>query len=375
MRIGYDAKRAFLNRTGLGNYSRWLIRSMASYYPENSYYLYTPKVDTGNKIDFPGDLKNTITVLPKRKAFTSLWRSLGIVNNLERDHIELYHGLSHELPVGIAKKGIKSVVTIHDLIFMRFPEYFGLISRTIYRVKVKYACRIADKIIAISERTKKDLVELLNIPADKVTVIYQGCDDSFKSIASDSQKRSVLEKYNLPSEFILSVGTIEKRKNLLQMIQAMSGLARRVKLVIVGRETDYAGQVKQAIADLNLKNEVIFLKAVPFTDLPVIYQLATVFVYPSRYEGFGIPVLEALCSGTPVIAATGSCLEEAGGPDSLYIDPDDTNALATQLNIVLSDQHLRQKMIDRGKEYSANFEDKKLMNQVMSVYQNILQHD
>jgi len=375
MRIGYDAKRAFLNRTGLGNYSRWLIRSMALNYPENNYYLYTPKVDTDNRIDFPGDLKNAITVLPRRKAFTSLWRSFGIANSLERDHIELYHGLSHELPTGIAKRGIKSVVTIHDLIFMRFPEYFGPVSRAIYRAKVKYACRIADKIIAISERTKKDLVELLNIPADNITVIYQGCDNSFKSIASDSQKRSVLEKYNLPSEFILSVGTIEKRKNLLQMIQAMPGLNRRIKLVVVGRETDYAGQVKQAIADLNLKDEVIFLNAVTFADLPVIYQLARVFVYPSRYEGFGIPVLEALCSGTPVIAATGSSLEEAGGPDSLYVDPDDANALAAKLNLVLSDEHLRQKMIDRGKEYSANFEDKKLMNQVMSVYQNILQHD
>jgi len=375
MRIGYDAKRAFLNRTGLGNYSRWLIRSMASYYPENSYYLYTPKVDTGNKIDFPGELKNAIIVLPKRKAFTSLWRSFGIVNNLERDYIELYHGLSHELPTGITKKGIKSVVTIHDLIFMRFPEYFGFISRTIYGVKVKYACRTADKIIAISERTKSDLVELLNVPADKITVIYQGCDDSFKSVASDSQKRSILEKYNLPSEFILSVGTIEKRKNLLQVIQAMPGLNGRIKLVVIGRETDYAGQVKQAAADLNLKDEVIFLKGVPFADLPVIYQLAKVFVYPSRYEGFGIPVLEALCSGTPVIAATGSCLEEAGGPDSLYVDPDDANGLAAKLNLALGDEQLRQKMIDRGKEYSANFEDKKLMNQVMSVYQNILQHD
>jgi glycosyltransferase involved in cell wall biosynthesis len=248
-------------------------------------------------------------------------------------------------------------------------------SRTIYGVKVRYACRVADRIIAISERTKADLVELLNIPADKITVIYQGCDDSFKAVAADSHKISILEKYNLPSEFILSVGTIEKRKNLLQLIQAMPGLNGRIKLVVIGRETDYAGQVKQAITDLNLMEEVIFLKAVPFADLPVIYQLAKVFVYPSRYEGFGIPVLEALCSGTPVIAATGSCLEEAGGPDSFYVDPDDANALAAKLNLVLGDERLRQKMIDRGKEYSANFEDKKLMNQVMSVYQNILQHD
>src|SRR5581483_8496685 len=173
MRIGYDAKRAFLNRTGLGNYSRWLIQSLALYHPQNHYYLYTPKLKPGNNIDFPSVVR---TILPKSKLFTSWWRSSGIVQDLLRDKIDLYHGLSHELPAGIGKTGIKSVVTVHDLIFMRFPQYFSWINRVIYGAKLKYACQAADKIIAISDRTKQDIIELIGISPDKIEVVYQGCD-------------------------------------------------------------------------------------------------------------------------------------------------------------------------------------------------------
>jgi glycosyltransferase involved in cell wall biosynthesis len=374
MRIGYDAKRAFLNRTGLGNYSRWLIRSLASYYPENAYYLYTPKIKPGNKINFPADLQNISTVLPINKLFTSLWRSSGIVKDLQQDHIELYHGLSHELPAGIANAGIRSVVTIHDLIFMRFPQYFGWVNRIIYGAKVKYACHVADKIIAISERTRQDIIELIGISPDKIDVIYQGCDSSFKSAIPNEQKQAVLQKYNLPAAFILYVGTIEERKNLLQLVKALSGLNSSIKLVAIGRKTRYAQKVEQAINKLRLEDRVIFLNSIAFADLPAIYQSAKVFVYPSRYEGFGIPVLEALCSGTPVIAATGSCLEEAGGPDSLYVGPDDVQDLTGKLNLVLGDESLRRKMIVKGKEYSANFDDERLAHQIMTVYKNILHH-
>ncbi|MGZ3777679.1 MAG: glycosyltransferase family 4 protein, partial [Mucilaginibacter sp.] len=335
MRIGYDAKRAFLNRTGLGNYSRWLVRSMVSFYSHNSYYLYTPKIKQGNGISFPEGLHSVSTVLPASNLIPALWRIAGIVKDLKRDQIELYHGLSHELPANIDKSGIKSVVTVHDLIFMRFPQYFGAINRFIYGTKLKYACRVADKIIAISERTKQDLIDLLNVSPGKIEVIYQGCNPVFKQTAMQQEKQAILEKYNLPAEFILSVGTIEERKNLLLLIKALPVVTNPIKLVAIGRQTNYAKKVKQLISDLNLTDRVIFLDTVDFTDLPAIYQSAKVFVYPSRYEGFGIPVLEALCSGTPVIAATGSCLEEAGGPDSLYVDPDDEKDLAEKVNMVL----------------------------------------
>lgn len=372
MRIGYDAKRFFLNNTGLGNYSRWLVKSLASFYPDNSYLLYTPKVKAYNRSRFLSE--NTQTITPKSKTLTSLWRSKGIVNDLQRDDIALYHGLSHELPYRIDRSGIASVVTVHDLIFKRFPQYFGRVSRAIYGAKLRYACRVADKIIAVSQRTKDDIVELLNISPKKIEVIYQGCDAAFKTPCTTQQKQLVLRKYHITADFVLSVGTIEERKNLLVLIKAFSQVRQPAKLVVIGRQTRYAETVKKAIHRYRLTDRMIFLDQVDFSDLPAIYQSARVFVYPSRYEGFGIPVLEALNSGTPVIAATGSCLEEAGGPGSLYVDPDNETELAEKINRVLTDDLLREEMIARGNEYSRNFDDDKLAAKLMATYQDILKH-
>ncbi|WP_431200929.1 glycosyltransferase family 4 protein [Mucilaginibacter sp. P25] len=177
----------------------------------------------------------------------------------------------------------------------------------------------------------------------------------------------------MPNRFILSVGTIEERKNLLLTVMALKNV-NDIPLVVIGKETQYTELVKTYITANNLNHRVIFLKDVTFAELPAVYQLASVFVYPSRYEGFGIPVLEALNSGTPVIAATGSCLEEAGGPGSLYVNPDDDIGLAEKLNQVLSDDDLRQTMITKGRAYAANFTNDKLSLQLMQLYQNILNH-
>lgn len=372
MRIGYDAKRFFLNNTGLGNYSRWLIKSLASFYPDNTYLLYTPKIKGDERAGFLSI--NTQTITPKSKTFTAWWRTKSIVDDLQRDGIELYHGLSHELPYRINRSGIRSVVTVHDLIFKRFPQYFGRVSRAIYATKLRYSCRVADKIIAISERTRHDLIELLGISPQKIEVIYQGCDAAFKTTCTMAQKQSVLKKYHINSDYVLSVGTIEERKNLLVLIKAFSRIKSSIKLVVIGRQTRYAEAVKKAIHQYRLTDRMIFLDHVDFADLPALYQAAKVFVYPSRYEGFGIPVLESLNSGTPVIAATGSCLEEAGGPDSLYIDPDNETDLAEKINLVLDNETLREQMISNGKAYARHFDDDKLALQLISTYQTILKH-
>jgi glycosyltransferase involved in cell wall biosynthesis len=374
MKIGYDAKRAFYNNTGLGNYSRWLIKSLAYFHPENSYYLYTPKAKPNVRLKFLGDHGNIFTIIPKSKFFTSWWRSKGIVKDLLRDEIELFHGLSHELPIGIAGSGIRSVVTIHDLIFMRYPQQFGWFNYRVYLAKVKHACKVADAIIAISEKTRADLVDLLNIDPQKIQVLYQGCDVAFDAVKTPEQKAEVKQKYNLPNKFLLSVGTIEERKNLLLTVQALNKVENDTPLVVIGKPTTYADEVKTFITSNNLTDRVIFLQDIPFDELPTIYQLASVFIYPSRYEGFGIPVLEALNSGTPVIAATGSCLEEAGGPNSKYVHPDDADALANQVNAILDDESLAQTMIAKGREYAENFSDDKLALQLQRLYYNILNH-
>lgn len=372
MKIGYDAKRAFYNNTGLGNYSRWLIKALAYFHPENSYFLYTPKAKANNRLSFLEDHGNISTVTPKSKFFTSFWRSKGIVKDLLHDGIELYHGLSHELPSGIGRNGIRSVVTMHDLIFMRYPKQFGWFNYRIYLAKVKHACKIADTIIAVSQKTKDDLVELLGINPNKIEVVYQGCDPAFAVMQTAEQKVAVKKMHNLPNEFLLSVGTIEERKNLLLIAKALSETKSNIPLVVVGRPTKYADLVNQYLTANNLTNRVFFLQDVTFAQLPAIFQLASIFIYPSRYEGFGIPILEALNSAVPVIAATGSCLEEAGGPDSCYVDPDDAAGLAQKIDLLLNDDTLRQNMIKKGLLFADNFTDDKLALQMQQLYLNTL---
>jgi glycosyltransferase involved in cell wall biosynthesis len=374
MTIGYDAKRAFLNNTGLGNYSRWLIKTMAVHYPGNNYVLYTPKTKDNRHFFFLSKIPNSQITTPQGRLLSSWWRTKGIVKDLKKDGIDLYHGLSHELPLGIKQSGVKSVLTVHDVIFIRFPQYYGLINRTIYRAKLKYACNAATKIVAISQKTKDDLVELLNVKPDKIEVIYQNCDHTFTLNQSDTQKTLVKKKYKLPKKYLLTVGTIEERKNLLLLVKALPHTKISMPLIVVGKTTPYLNQVKQFISANKLDDRVFFLHEVSFEELPALYQLATVFVYPSRYEGFGIPILEALYSGTPVIAAKGSCLEEAGGPDSLYINPDNEQELAKAINRVWSNPSLRQHMMMKGFDYAHNFDDDKLSAQLMNLYQNTLNH-
>jgi len=374
LKIGFDAKRAFLNKTGLGNYSRAAICALAEFFPENQYYLYTPKVRTDSVPDFLKNFSNTQTKLPAGGAFKSFWRSKGIIRDLKRDQIELYHGLSQELPLGIKNLGIKTVVTIHDLIYLKYPEYFGFINRKIYEWKARTACENADLIIAVSEQTKADLVQAFKLSPQKIKVVYQGCNPLFRQPKNNAVKEALRIKYQLPKKFILNVGTIETRKNLLLAVKSLKNIPSEVSLVVVGRPTKYAEIVKNYLVKEALQNRVLFLSDVSFEDLPTIYQLAEVFVYPSRYEGFGIPIVEALCSGTPVIAATGSCLEEAGGPDSIYVGPDDDASFAHQINLILQDDQLKLKMKTKGLEYARKFEEKNIAQNLMNVYQQALNY-
>lgn len=369
MNIGFDAKRLFHNRTGLGNYSRATVHLLAENYPQNEYFLYTPKPATKIDVGYFNEADNIHIRMPGAGSFRPFWRSMRMVNAFKDDKIDLYHGLSYELPIGITATGTAAVVTIHDLIFLRFPQYYKTIDRKIYTWKSRYACKNANRIIAISQKTKADIIDFFGTDESKIDVIYQGCDSDFYTIKSALEKEQIRRKYQLPGEFLLSVGTIEERKNLELLIKAMPLLSVEVKLVVVGKPTSYLQKIKKLIAASNLQNQVIFLHDVVFAELPLLYQMASAFIYPSRYEGFGIPVLEALNSGTPVIAATGSCLEEAGGPHSLYVHPDDEKALAKSIARVLTDENKRTLMIEKGLEYARRFRDKEIAENIMNCYQ------
>lgn len=375
MKIGFDAKRILYNKTGLGNYSRFVINSLSTYFSDNEYRLYSP----GNGIE---SLRNQINLEPSvsfrypegftSKLFPSLWRSNNIVHDLKKDQIDLFHGLSNELPLSISNTDIPSVVTIHDLIFIRYPQFYKYIDRSIYNYKFKKACQIANKIIAISDMTKEDIIDTYKIKEEKIDVVYQGCDKSFQQIVTLAKKEDIQRKYNIPSHYILYVGSIEERKNLLLIVRALHLLNKSIHLIAIGKRTPYTDIVEAYIQENNMQQQVSILSNIPFEDLPGFYQMADLFIYPSFFEGFGIPIIEALHSNVPVIAATGSCLEEAGGPDSLYVEPNDVNDLSEKIDWILSTPAQAELMKKAGKEYVKRFTDQQIANDLMNVYRNVL---
>ncbi|MFP4366279.1 MAG: glycosyltransferase family 4 protein [Bacteroidales bacterium] len=371
IKIGFDAKRAFNNTSGLGNYSRNTIRLLADRFPDNQYLLYTPGVNGSLDFKLPPGSRIETPVSWLGKHCSSIWRSLALSRRLKHDGIDLYHGLSHDLPVGLNKSGVKKVVTIHDMIAFKHPEMFSPVNRHIYKRKIAHSCSTADMIIAISRQTKEDIEEFLDVDSARVKVVYQTCDHVFYHKADEDFKETVKAKYGLPSGFVLSVGTIEPRKNLPAVIRAMQLGAVKRTLVVVGKKTGYLNTVKDTAHSAGIKN-ILFLENVPVEELAAIYQLAGVFVYPSLYEGFGIPILEALSSGTPVITSLGSCFGETGGPHSLYVDPADNKGLADAINSVLSDDVLRKKMIGEGIKHAEKFRHNIIAEKLMAVYNSTI---
>jgi len=373
MRIGFDAKRAFLNNTGLGNYSRDTIRVLASFYADNKYFLYTPKEKPNSRLSFLNDSKNTFVRTPQsliNKALKSYWRSKSIVRDLFTNQIDIYHGLSHELPLGIEKTNIKTVVTIHDLIFIRYPHLFKMIDRKIYYKKFKSACHRADKIIAVSQQTKQDIIDFFFIPENKIEVVYQGCNSVFQKEIAANKKQEILNKYNLPSNYLLNVGSIEERKNLLTILKVLKELPSQ-KLVVIGNGKAYKIKCLRFIAEHNLSDRVLFLTELNLEEMAAIYQSADILIYPSIFEGFGIPILEALFSKTPVITSKGGCFAEAGGPETKYINPLSVEEMKAAILDIQNSTELQEKMTNKGFEYAQNFTDDKIAKNLMAVYNTL----
>lgn len=375
MKIGFDAKRLFHNFTGLGNYSRFVVNALLEHYTNSDYFLYTPKIRRHAEIDHIADHKHIKVIIPPffyslLKA-SSVWRSWGVSKEPTVKSLDVFHGLNQELPAGLPAN-VKKVVTVHDLIFLRFPKLYNPIDVRIYNAKVKAACQSATSIIAISGQTAEDVMNFLKIPESKIKVIYQGCHPQFMKHMTAGQISDIKSKYNLPGEYVLNVGTLEPRKNVMLLVKAMSLLPpeSRPPLIIIGRETSYKKQLVAMASKLDISDSVIFLHNVPFNDFPAIYQSAQLFVYPSLFEGFGIPLVEAIESSIPVITSTGSCFSEAAGPSSIYVNPSREDELAFQINRVLADQELRKRMIEDGKEYAKRFTSARIANELMTVYQS-----
>ncbi len=368
MKIGFDAKRAFLNASGLGNYSRNTLNALLNYYPENDYVLFTPEI---NKELFH-NYKQFDVISPDSslaKLFKSLWRSFSVSRQLEKNELDLFHGLSNELPEGIHKTDVPAAVTIHDLIFMRFPEYYKPFDRRIYYSKVKYACTSAKKIIAISSQTKNDIIEFLKIDPEKIELIYQSISPRY---FEPQTVENLLPKYSISENFILAVGTVEPRKNQLSILKAIHAKKLQTQIVFVGKPTQYSFQLLEFISENKMEDQVKFLTNIPRKDLIALYQQARLSVYISIFEGFGLPVIESMASGCPVITSNVSCLPETAGGAAILCAPNNIDDLGNQIQKILEDEAFRSDWIKKGTERAKVFHPEYFSQKMISLYSEIL---
>lgn len=367
MRIGFDAKRAFLNSSGLGNYSRNTLNALHRFSKNNQYILYTPEIKDG-LFDNYNQFEVHAPENPIEKIFKSIWRSYS-AKRLNKNKVDLFHGLSNELPKGIHKIKVPAVVTIHDLIFIRFPQFYKAIDRKIYYSKVKYACNSSQKIIAISQQTKDDIVRFFNVEPGKIEVIYQSVSPVyFEQVNSEN----LLSKYNLSERFILSIGTHEPRKNQLSILKAIHSEKIDIQVVIIGKTSSYTKKLTRFITDNKMENQVKFLNNISEFDLAGLYRLATLSVYISFFEGFGLPVIESMAAGCPVITSNVSCLPETAGDAAILCSPNNLSELAIQIKTLLENNDLRNDLIQKGIERARLFHPEYFSEKMISLYNGIL---
>lgn len=370
MKIGFDAKRAFVNYTGLGNYSRNLLSSLFAFYPAHHYTLFSPKQAKHPQAQTWRTQPNVSIITPDFATSIqgSMWRSLRMGNQIQAENIQVFHGLSHELPYNIDKANCKKIVTIHDLIFLRYPEAYSWFDRQMHLLKVKHACKHADVIIAISQQTKQDLIEFLHVPAEKIQVVYQTCHAQFRQLSIENKKTP---PDFLTTPYILYVGSLAFRKNVTTLIQAFEIVCQTYKepisLVIVGK-----GPLKQALEkeahQRNIAHKVHFLDSITDEALPQLYQSAKAFVYPSLFEGFGIPIIEALYAGVPVVTGNNSCFEEAGGKGAIYVNQTQATAIAEGIFQILTSPSFSQQLVIQGFVHVQQFSPENMAKGTLSCY-------
>lgn len=373
MIVGFEAKRAFKNNTGLGNYSRMLICGLAHEHSEVRSILYSPDM-SGSYRNYFTSYANISTRQPSGfdRHLPNLWRGHGIAMHLKADKVDIFHGLSHELPHGIPRR-IKRVVTMHDLIVWRYPQYYKPFDRIVHRIKQRHSCRIADAVVAVSESTKQDIVELMHVPEAKIHVIYQSCDPIFWRPVAESDRRSVTKRYHLPEKYVVCVGTIEERKNQRTVVKTIERLPEDVHLVIVGRPRGrYYHKVLSEIKSRKLTGRVHIVSNASFEDFPALYANAVASVYMSRFEGFGIPILESMCCDTPVVTSNVSSMPEVGGDAVLYASPDNPDEVARQLGRIVDDPQLRSCLVEKGRLQREKFTQAKVIASLYNLYTTLV---
>jgi glycosyltransferase involved in cell wall biosynthesis len=374
-RVSFDAVRALRNTTGLGNYSRGVLRALHDAAPRLELYLLTSRPPRAEFSEFPAELGARV-IRPRRWGALApgLWRTWRAGCCAASYGVDVYHGLSHEIPRDLPRTGVPSVVTFHDLIYRRHAELFPIVDRWSYRWRYDWSARHADAIIAVSTRTRDNLLEDFRIDPARVTVIPPPRHPAFGAMATAGEREIARSRYGLPSEYLLSVGTLEPRKNHGVLLAAIAQLGRgnSMPLVLIGGDGGTESMLRTATRARGLGDRVHICRDVAAADLPAVMQGATLFLYPSIIEGFGMPIVEALSAGIPVVAASGGHLDDAGGPGTRYVSPGDPAAWAAAIGELLGAPAMRNQMRNDGVEYARRFDGNKVAASILAVYDAVM---
>lgn len=366
MRIGIDARLIYYQTAGIGQYILRLTEAMADLDKEDDFVLFQSRKDK-NQLATSPNFQRRVLWTPSHHRF----ETKTISAELFPHHLDVLHSPDFIPP---AFTRCPSVITVHDLAFLLYPGFLTPQSARYYG-QVDGAARRARHIIAVSESTKRDIIRLLGVPDHKVSVIHEAAHPTFSEQDHDEARRYVVERYGLDDDFVLYVSTIEPRKNLPTLLKAFRRLVDvyhlRVTLAIAGSEGWLTEKVKETVSDLKLGECVRFLGAVTIEDLLHLYNAASVFALPSFYEGFGLPPLEAMACGTPVVVSNTSSLPEVVGDAAQLVDPNDVEAWCVALWRILTDRELQGEMREKGLRRAATFSWRRAGQETLDVYHKV----
>jgi glycosyltransferase involved in cell wall biosynthesis len=369
MRIAINTLAMKSKLHGVGNYIKNLVWSLSSRDSKNEYLLFVSKENIGHVQGLPANFE--IVLAPGNPSKKILWEQFILPGKLKKYSVDLYHGPSFSMPF---VKTCLQVVTIHDASFNLTPEHHPMYRRHYYRATVPGVMRNVDAVISVSQRAKSDLLKLVSVTPQKISVVPLGVDPRFHSVKNENKLLSLRNKYDLPRPFILFVGMIEPRKNIELLVDAyLSGnCSDRFDLVLAGSLGWDHSQLLQKITASAKKHCIRLPGYIEDADLPALYSAAEVFVYPSIYEGFGLPILESMACGTPVITSSVSSLPEVAGNAALLVDPRNLADLAWALQKVLAEKSLRDELTARGLQRAAIFTWDLTAQKTLSVYQHLV---
>ena len=384
MKIAIDALPIMSQKTGIGYYTHHLISQFVTIAPDDDFYLCDVLFESPfcTIVKLGNDLSNAYQFIRISKVpfpFVTFTRFLFFIQQKligkapKIEEMDIFFGPNYR---GIFKESMRTVITIHDMVHKYFPETIGGENLKYLTNKLPNIAKKAHCVITDSESTKNDIIKLLNVPEEKVKVIYLGVDGVFKPLIDTKALASVKKRYGLPEKFILFLGTIEPRKNIQGLMKAYAKLCEETSfnhdLVLAGDIQWKSGGLKNLIKDLRFVDRVRFIGYVDETDLANLYNLADIFVYPSFYEGFGLPIIEAMACGVPVVTSNTSSLPEIAGNAAVLIDPHSIDDLAQGIKRVLSDNELRQNLIRSGLERAKLFTWEKCAREIMKVFKELL---